>query len=207
MSLESLLDALMVPSILPIEFNEGTLDSVLTKDSSLSSLGSPNNGITLDDALAIATDGLPITPLEVHDALSPENIEEWHSGEIDIDMLAGFAQLFVWRREMDKGIVPAHYTEHASCKQCGPVWLPTSQNVLGCPWCFNGAADRPIPRPCSVRCTECVNFERITHSHLGHCAKGELEEIAGLLDADKRFCNKYLPNDFVKKGENNGRIW
>jgi hypothetical protein len=194
MSVESLLDALMVPSIPPIELNEGTLDSVLTKDGSLSSLGSPSNGTTLDDALGIATNGLPITPLEVHDALSLENIEEWQSGEIDTDILAGFAQLFVRRREMDKGIVPDHFTEHASCKQCGPVWLPTSQNVLGCPWCFNGAAGRPIPRPCSVRCAECVNFERIAHPHLGHCAKGKPEGIVGLWDADKRFCNQYSPS-------------
>jgi len=207
MSLESLLDALMVPSILPIAFNEGTLDSVLTKDGSPSSLGSPASGITFDEALDIATDGLPITPFEVRDALSPENIEGWHSGEYSTEVLSGFAKLTVQRRKMDMGIVPAHFTEQASCKQCGPVWLPTSQTVLGCPWCFNGAAGRPIPRPYPVRCAECVNFERIAHPHLGHCAKGKPEGITGLWDADKRFCNKYLPNDFVKKGENNGRIW
>lgn len=193
MSLESLLDALMVPSIPPVKFNEVTLESGLSKDGSPSSLSSPSNETTLDDALGIATDGLPITLLEVRDALSPENIEEWHSGEIDTEILTGFAQLLVQRREMDMGIVPDHFTEHASCKQCGPAWLPNSQNTLGCPWCFNGAADRPIPRPCSIRCANCVNFKRIAHPHLGHCIKGEPEAVAGLWDTDKRFCNQYSP--------------
>lgn len=206
MSLESLLDALMVPSIPPIELNQGTLESTLTKDGSPSSLSSPSNGTALDKALEIATNELPITSLEVRDALSPENINEWHSGEIDTDTLIGFVQLLVQRREMDMGIVPSHFTEHASCKQCGPIWLPTSQNVLGCPWCFNGAAGRPIPRPCSIRCAECANFERITHPHLGHCIKGEPEAVAGLWDTDKRFCNQYSPSPIPTINDNSRPI-
>lgn len=46
-------------------------------------------------------------------------------------------------------------------------------------------------------CGECVHFERITepfrHPHLGHCAKGEPEAIAGLWDTDRRYCERFLP--------------
>ncbi|MBU0500082.1 MAG: hypothetical protein KJ558_04270 [Gammaproteobacteria bacterium] len=49
----------------------------------------------------------------------------------------------------------------------------------------------------SITCGKCVHFERITepfrHPHLGHCAKGEPEAIAGLWDTDRRYCERFLP--------------
>lgn len=43
-----------------------------------------------------------------------------------------------------------------------------------------------------ITCGECLHFERIDHPHLGHCAKGEPEAIAGLWDSDRRYCDKFL---------------
>jgi len=34
-------------------------------------------------------------------------------------------------------------------------------------WCWNRAADKPIPRPCSVHCGDCIHFERSTIPTLG----------------------------------------
>jgi len=45
----------------------------------------------------------------------------------------------------------------------------------------------------SVYCGECIHFERIDHPHLGHCAKGEPEAIAGLWGTDRRYCERFLP--------------
>jgi len=131
------------------------------------------------EALADTCRGLDITPVEVKVALAPEDIEEWHKGAVSNDTLATFARSLVQRREMDRGKRPAHYTEPATCKHCGPIWLWFSGEVPGCPWCWNRAADKPIPRPGSVHCGDCIHFERIDHPHLGHCAKGEPEAVAG----------------------------
>jgi len=149
------------------------------------------------EALADACKGLDITPAEVKEALAAEDIEDWRNGAISADTLAAFARSLAQRREMDRGKRPDHYTERATCKHCGPIWLWFSGEVLGCPWCWNRVADRPIPRPCSVRCGDCTHFERIqsphAHPHLGHCAKNEPEAIAGLWDTDRRYCERFLP--------------
>jgi len=54
-----------------------------------------------------------------------------------------------------------------------------------------------VPEPVTLNhpniCGECVHFERIDHPHLGHCAKGEPEAIAGLWDTDRRYCERFLP--------------
>lgn len=145
------------------------------------------------EALADACRGLSITPIEVRDALAPEDIEDWRNGDTTDGTLAAFSRLLVQRRQMDQGKCPAHYTERATCAHCGPIWLWFSGEVLGCPWCWNQAADRPIPRPHPVHCGDCVHFERAGHPHLGHCAKGEPEAIAGLWDTDHRSCERFLP--------------
>ena len=50
----------------------------------------------------------------------------------------------------------------------------------------------PKPDPSRVtHCGDCAHFERIEHPHLGHCAKGEPEAIAGLWDSDRRYCEQY----------------
>lgn len=151
----------------------------------------------LMEQLGESCKGLEITPAELLDALAPEDIEEWKQGDLNGDVLTAFANLLVDQRLIEQGKRPPHYTEKGHCQQCGPVYLWSSESVLGCPWCFNRAADKPIPRPGSVRCGECRHFERIrqpySHPHLGHCAVGEPEAIAGLWDSDRRYCLRYLP--------------
>ncbi|MCU7873576.1 MAG: hypothetical protein KZQ91_12615 [Candidatus Thiodiazotropha sp. (ex Lucinoma borealis)] len=44
-----------------------------------------------------------------------------------------------------------------------------------------------------VTCGDCMHFKRTDHPHLGHCAKGEPEAIAGLWDTDRRYCARFLP--------------
>jgi hypothetical protein len=134
-----------------------------------------------------------MTPAEVREAMATADIEDWHNGEISRDALAAFARALAQRREMDQGKRPAHYIERAVCKQCGPIWLWSSGKVQGCPWCWNQVAGKPIPRPCSVQCGNCGHFERTDHAHLGHCAKGEPEAIAGFWDSDRRHCVQYQP--------------
>lgn len=145
------------------------------------------------EALADACQGLDITPVEIQQALAAADIDDWHHGAISVDTMAAFARSLSQRREMDQGKCPDHYTEQATCKHCGPVWLWSPGEVEGCPWCRNRVSDRPIPRPCSVRCGECTHFERTDHLHLGHCVRGEPEAIAGLWDTDRRFCERFLP--------------
>jgi len=145
------------------------------------------------EALADACRGLSITTMEVHEALAPEDIKDWRRGDINSDTLSAFARALVQRRAMDEGQRPEHYTERATCRHCGPIWLWFAGEVLGCPWCWNRAADRPIPRPQAVRCGDCIQFKRTDHPHLGHCAKGEPEAVAGLWDTDRRYCERYLP--------------
>jgi len=145
------------------------------------------------ETLADVCRGLDITPVEVKEALSPEDIADWRKGAISGDTLAAFARALAQRRERDQGKRPAHYTEQATCKHCGPIWLWFSGEVPGCPWCWNRAADKPIPRPCSVHCGDCIRFGRSDHPHLGHCAKGKPEAIAGMWDTDRRYCERFIP--------------
>ena len=50
---------------------------------------------------------------------------------------------------------------------------------------------KPDIWPCVVHCGDCTHFERIDHPHLGHCAEGEREAIAGLWDTDQRSCSQW----------------
>jgi hypothetical protein len=86
--------------------------------------------------------GLSISQEELYNRLAGEDIDT-----ITPDTLAAFARSLVQRREMHQGKVPAHYSEHAFCKLCGPVWLWFSGEVDGCPWCWIRMTGRPIPHP------------------------------------------------------------
>lgn len=193
MSIETLLDALAVPPVPPKESAGEPLEPPSTLAGAPGSLGSPRKTSTLDEDLVRACHALVITPSEMHDSLAPEDIEDCRKGDISDETLTAFARSLVHRREMDQGKVPTHFTEHAICKHCGPIWLWFAGVVQGCPWCWNRVAGRPIPRPKPVQCGDCAHFERIAHPHLGHCAKDEPEAIAGLWDTDRRICLRWLP--------------
>ena len=44
-----------------------------------------------------------------------------------------------------------------------------------------------------VQCINCCHFQRTDHPHLGHCAVGKPEAVAGLWDMDRRACRRRLP--------------
>jgi hypothetical protein len=146
------------------------------------------------EVLGSATRELPISAAEVRDALDPEEIDEWRNGQIATNALSAFAQSLVDRRQMNEGRVPVHYTEHATCGRCGPIWFWISGEVSGCPWCWNRVAGRPIPRPQPVFCRDCAHFERLEHPHLGRCTKGRPGGAVGLWDTDERYCEVHLPS-------------
>ena len=193
MSLETLLNSLSVPQVPSVENARELQDTALIKARSPGTPSSPGRKLTLNETLTAACHDLTIIPVEVRNALGPEDIDDWHNGDLSIDTLKAFAKSLEQRREMDQGIVPTDFTERATCTRCGPVWLWFAGEVLGCPWCWNRVAGKPIPRPSTVRCVECIHYERIGHPHLGHCAINEPEAIAGIWDTAQRLCNKYLP--------------
>ena len=137
--------------------------------------------------------GLDISPLEVRRAFAPADLTDIWQGRMDRDALAAFANALRQRRDMDQGKRPDHYRSVAVCKQCGPIWLWTTDQVRGCPWCWNRLADKPIPRPQQVRCGDCARFRRTDHPFLGHCAVGQWEPRVGLVDSDSRDCERYVP--------------
>lgn len=170
------------------------------------SMNAEDEDSRLLEALAGACRGLALNPAELRDALAPEDIECWRSGEITGLLLAAIARSQVQVREMDQGKCPAHYTEWATCAQCGPIWLWFAGEVLGCPWCWNRVANRRIPRPHAVRCSDCIHFERGGHPYLGHCGKGRLEAISGLWDTDTRWCESFKGTAPTASAVQTGRI-
>lgn len=120
---------------------------------------------------------------------------DWQAVCGDSTMLEALAHAVVTRRQREQGECPPHWTVHCECAGCGPVYLwPGSPPwVLGCPWCFNRAEGRPIPRPVVVTCGTCRHCYRVPNPHIGHCAAGELPAIADLCDIDRRGCDQWLP--------------
>ena len=55
------------------------------------------------------------------------------NGEIGPEALAGHAGIIPSSWEMGQGKRSAHYTERATCHGCGPMWLWSAGEVLGCP--------------------------------------------------------------------------
>lgn len=122
-----------------------------------------------------------------------KKVDEWRNGALTNDALANFARSLVRCREMGQGMHPKTYTEQATCTHCGPIGLWFPGEGLGCPWCWNRVADRPIPRPRSVRCGDCIHFELSDHPPIGQCAKrGGAEPIAGLWGSGRRHCESFL---------------
>jgi len=117
----------------------------------------------LIDALTAICHNLPITPMEVYNELSQEDVEGWHVGKVNTGELKAFTHSLVQFHEMEQGTIPAHFTELATCKGCGPIWLWRSGEVLGCCWCYVRGAGKPIPRPFDPKITnDLVNdFDKI----------------------------------------------
>ena len=155
------------------------------------------DGSRLLEALTHACRGLTIKPREVRDALAPEDIEGLRCGEVSGETLVTFAASLHQRRDMERGIRPASYTEQATCAQCGPIWLWTPGQVLGCPWCWNRICGLLIPRPHRVQCAECRHWTPDSIGDgggIGTCEVGGLPP--GQLPAyprTERTCDYWLP--------------
>ena len=146
------------------------------------------------EALAKACASHDLLPIEARHAMSSLDVSAFDRGDLGDEMLSVFVEALAQRRAMDKGICPDSYRKRANCAECGPIWVWMSGNVIGCPWCKNRLRGAPIPRPVSIECGGCRNFQRTDHRFLGHCAVGEPEAPAGLVDTDKRCCVRFLPN-------------
>ena len=156
------------------------------------------------EALAKACASHDLLPIEARQAMSSRDVSAFDRGDLGDEMLLGFVEALSQRRAMDEGICPDTYRERADCAECGPIWLWMSGNVIGCPWCKNRLRGAPIPRPVQVECGACENFQRTDHKFLGHCAVGEQEAPAGLVDSDKRFCVRFSRNEMFLNDE---QIW
>lgn len=147
MSIESLLDELTVPLKPSVNIARKPLKIAANKYSSLGSPSSIEKTASFDNEIINACHNLDITPAEIISTLSSQDIDDWNNGDMSTETLRAFARSLVQRREMNQGKVPASYTERATCKNCGPIWLWFSGEVHGCPWCWNRAKGRPVPRP------------------------------------------------------------
>lgn len=79
--------------------------------------------------------------------------KDWPECERDPALLEAFAHMVSIRKMRERGEAPPHYTEVTTCAGCGPVPIfpGVAERVLGCPWCLNRAAGKPIPRPTKAR--------------------------------------------------------
>ncbi len=73
---------------------------------------------------------------------------DWPECEADPVLLETYARSVATRRMREAGVVPQHYTATTICAHCGPVLIfpGAPERVLSCPWCFNRAAGKPVPR-------------------------------------------------------------
>lgn len=75
---------------------------------------------------------------------------DWDDYKDNPEALIAWSDLLVKNRLIDQGIPPSNFTAITLCNTCGEVLVPpelaNDGHVLGCPWCFNRAKGKPIPR-------------------------------------------------------------
>lgn len=139
--------------------------------------------------------GTDLKPSELKDALSPKDIEDWMNDALGASRAGSLRQGpdSTWRDGSGETSRPLHRTRYLQA-----LWTHlavSSEKVLGCPWCLNRRAGRPIPRPEWVCCSDCEHFNRTEHPRLGHCSAGEPEPLSGLWDTTKRPCARWIPRE------------
>ena len=85
-----------------------------------------------------------LTIADLREAAGPD----WPEVERDPALLETLAHAVSVRRMRELGIVPAHYTASTICARCGsvPIFEGAPERVLGCAWCFNRTAGKPVPK-------------------------------------------------------------
>jgi hypothetical protein len=85
-----------------------------------------------------------LTLVELQEAAGPD----WPEVQADTVLLETFAAAVATRRMREAGVIPPHYTSTTICARCGPVLIfpGVPAHVLACPWCFNRAASKPVPK-------------------------------------------------------------
>lgn len=105
------------------------------------------HGLTITDLRALAG---PDWPEVERDPALLEALAgaDWSELEAEPGKMEAFANMVSIRKMRERGEVPAHYTASTICAHCGPVPIfpGVRERVLGCPWCLNRAAGRPVPR-------------------------------------------------------------
>lgn len=143
-----------------------------------------------------AREELAIDTFEVWEALTDEEREALLRKEITAEELRAFCFCLAASAARTEGGRPSHYTQHATCAHCGPVWLwqGAPEKVQSCPWCYNRGRGLPIPRPIEAACCECGRFTPATLNPtegLGGCAM----KAAGLPWPKRVGCHYWIPGD------------
>jgi len=117
----------------------------------------------------------PVATVAVAEQLEP-------IAELSQDEESNIRAWLAYIRESDPAIIAEVVDKCRNDQEARRYFLKRSEEV-----------PEPVTLNHSNTCGECVNFKRIDHPHLGHCAKGEPEAIAGLWDMDRRYCERFLP--------------
>jgi len=119
----------------------GTVNTAKTQISSV--LVAPRTDHA-DDSAAQTAQRCGLTIADLKDTAGPD----WPECQHDSALLETVAHAIQARRMRETGTVPAHYIAITICAGCGPVPIfeGAPATVLGCPWCLNRAAGRPVPR-------------------------------------------------------------
>lgn len=75
---------------------------------------------------------------------------EWAEVGHRPEVLSVFARSLRESRQIEAGERPDRFDGVATCRWCGPVWVPAhldGQIVLGCRWCGPRSRGLPIPKP------------------------------------------------------------
>lgn len=101
-----------------------------------------------------ATESCAVVASDATDELRQAAGKDWPELAANPVLLECFAHMVAIRKMRERGEVPPSYTATTICAHCGPVPIfpGVAEKVLGCPWCFNRVAGRPVPKVNAEKC-------------------------------------------------------
>jgi hypothetical protein len=99
-------------------------------------------------ATVAAGEALPGFTLAELDALLEPDERAEIAGRPEV--LIAFARSLRESRQIAAGERPERFDRVATCRRCGPVWVPAfleGQTLAGCRWCARRSRGLSIPRP------------------------------------------------------------